>query len=595
MKRRLYAFAAATVMSLGLLIPNSILWADGEQPAVSETASLTVEEAAEETAPESETAEPETISETEMTEAAEAETVSETEMAEAAETGIQSETAVPGTDDEPEVVTETETAETSETEISETEKETAADEQAVLGAAETENAAEDVPDTVPEEPAVEPEAVTDTTDAGNSIVVSEADTEFSGMIKKAMLDRQETVVCTLDGAENEEEALKIATELLRKVYNRNKPAGDTNNVLNHTGEPVEGDYLKWHALAYYQNGRYINNDGSPVVTVSKVESEDGKVSYEITYHFQYLTDSDMEAEADEAAKALVEELDLTGTDREDYQKVFAIYDYICRNVAYGSSAGLVSHAAYSALINNEAVCQGFATMFYRLALAAGIDNRLISGGLGELANAHGWNLVRIGDKYYYVDTTLDAGNYYYDYFLLGAERFGTDGETVFTDHVISSVYRGDFEKLYPVGENYVFSEDDPHTHIYGWLSDGDDAHHSKCYLCGAENEIAEAHTWGEPEITYIDADDEMLNGGEGILYAGGQDETAHEALEIRVCTKCGEIHVEEIIEEETETEETKTEESEAEETEAVTETETAIPPESETTLSPHPGMMTRNL
>ncbi len=605
MKRKLKTITAVTVLSLGLIFPNKALWVTGADTLVSEDASLEIEEAETEETEVVDTEMTETMTEESEVILLEAAETAETEMAETEETeaaeAAETETAETVETEAAEAV-ETEAAETAETEAAETAETEAAE-------AEETEAAETVETETAE--AVETEAAETEADADLALLAAEeadasdkgsgnetvgetddtdstaeveADAAFSAAIKDALLNRKDTVSLsyTVSGTVSEEEAVEIAKKLLRDVYNRNKPAGDENNVLNHTGEADEGDYLKWHTLAYYTNGDYTNQDGSQVITINKVETADGQTTFEISYHFQYLTDSEMESDVDEEAARLISELGLDSSDLEDYQKVYAIYDYICKNVAYGSSAGLVSHSAYGAMINNEAVCQGFATMFYRLALAAGIDNRMISGGLGSISNAHGWNLVKIGDKYYYVDSTLDVGNYYYDYFLLGADRFGTDGETVYTDHVISSIYNNSFYSQYPVGDDYVFDQDEPHTHIYGWLSDGSGTHHAKCYLCGAECEYEEEHTWGEATTATIqleDGEDYTVDSSGEILCASGQDtaDVTNVTLEYKVCSKCGEVHVVELSRDTADTAEAVEEETEtAAETEAETDTETTV-------------------
>lgn len=44
------------------------------------------------------------------------------------------------------------------------------------------------------------------------------------------------------------------------------------------------------------------------------------------------------------------------------------------------------------MINKTAVCQGYASLFYRLALDAGVDTRVISG---EAGGPHAWNIVKL--------------------------------------------------------------------------------------------------------------------------------------------------------------------------------------------------------
>ena len=126
---------------------------------------------------------------------------------------------------------------------------------------------------------------------------------------------------------------------------------------------------------------------------------------------------------DQAVADLLSSLDLSS--KTDYQKIKAIYDYICSNITYDydnlyDDSYTLKHSSYAALINKKAVCQGYASLFYRLALEAGIDARVISGDSG---GPHAWNIVKIEGSYYNLDSTWDAGNTEYEYFLKNAKDF----------------------------------------------------------------------------------------------------------------------------------------------------------------------------
>ena len=56
---------------------------------------------------------------------------------------------------------------------------------------------------------------------------------------------------------------------------------------------------------------------------------------------------------------------------------------------------------------------------YRLLLAAGIDNRVL------VSVDHAWNIVKLGDKYYNLDSTWDYGiePANFNWFLIGSADF----------------------------------------------------------------------------------------------------------------------------------------------------------------------------
>lgn len=127
----------------------------------------------------------------------------------------------------------------------------------------------------------------------------------------------------------------------------------------------------------------------------------GYIKYTMSYH----SNAEQEAKLTEAVAVAMTKLQLNGL--SEAKKITKIHDYICNHVdyAYNSTEEQI-YTAYGALCTGKAVCQGYAVLFYRLCKEAGLSVRIISGtGNG---GAHGWNIVRIGSKYYNVDCTWDG-------------------------------------------------------------------------------------------------------------------------------------------------------------------------------------------
>lgn len=166
-------------------------------------------------------------------------------------------------------------------------------------------------------------------------------------------------------------------------------------------DPTGGDYL------LYQFGSLLlgySYDGSTLG---------------IELHFTYYTTTAQEAEVDTVAAELIDYLVLDG--KSDYEKLKAIYTWICDNVNYDSvnlndSDYTLKYSAYAALIDKTAVCQGYAVLLYRLALMAGIDARVVTGT--AKGGGHAWNIVKLDGKWYHVDATWDAGVSTPAYYLL---------------------------------------------------------------------------------------------------------------------------------------------------------------------------------
>lgn len=100
-------------------------------------------------------------------------------------------------------------------------------------------------------------------------------------------------------------------------------------------------------------------------------------------------------------------------DASDYNKIKAAFEYVINHVDYIGTPTPIYHTCYSALKNGKATCQGYALLYYRLLRELGIPNRVL---MGVDTNAHGYNIVKLGDAWYYVDTTSEA-------FLQGEKDF----------------------------------------------------------------------------------------------------------------------------------------------------------------------------
>ena len=175
---------------------------------------------------------------------------------------------------------------------------------------------------------------------------------------------------------------------------------------------------------------------------------DGKTHYyKITdWKPWYPTTLEQEQELVDEIKRILAELKVDTL--TDYEKIHAIYDYICQHVTYahevhGDEENRMVTSAYGALMKGRAVCDGYADLVYRMMLEAGIDTRVISN------HAHAWNIVKLGDVYYCLDATWDAEQTEYYNFLLGLSEFRCVNDTDY--HMDSNeTHTDDFYAQYPV-------------------------------------------------------------------------------------------------------------------------------------------------
>ncbi|WP_028264414.1 mucin-binding protein [Atopobium fossor] len=143
---------------------------------------------------------------------------------------------------------------------------------------------------------------------------------------------------------------------------------------------------------------------------------------------------------------------------EDLKKAMLIHDYVIKNVKpyYGNKAYLGEdkyerHAMSTAVFEGESVCQGFFLFYSRIANRVGLDTRMVRGYKGlsyvynndaskqeyidnmnaavatakkggrwgmdtsEYGANHGWNQIKIGDKWYNADISGDSSETHIHY------------------------------------------------------------------------------------------------------------------------------------------------------------------------------------
>lgn len=145
---------------------------------------------------------------------------------------------------------------------------------------------------------------------------------------------------------------------------------------------------------------------------------DGRIISAVPMYIEELLTDDAQAEMDQnviEAMELVADQGLTDTD-----KALILHDYLVEQVTYnwevdvalrkGESmeevekrTGVRIYTAYGALVEGDAVCQGYALAYKLLLDRCGVDCKVVSS---DRMN-HVWNLVEIDRNWYHVDATWD--------------------------------------------------------------------------------------------------------------------------------------------------------------------------------------------
>lgn len=222
-------------------------------------------------------------------------------------------------------------------------------------------------------------------------------------------------------------------------------------ALCETENAYEGDYLRYvwsgitpDTITYISCGTYYY--------------------YHIPLNITYYTTKAQEDAFDAELEKVIESFGFTGASTPR-QKSDKIYKYITENVTYdyanlNDDTYTLKYSAYAALINKTAVCQGYATLYYRLARECGLDTRVITGtSRGE---NHAWNIVKMGNYYYYLDSTWDAGKTVYDYYLKGSTSFSTG-------HTPEDKYsQAEFTQKYPISTTDMNLSDNGYSQLYDY-------------------------------------------------------------------------------------------------------------------------------
>lgn len=234
---------------------------------------------------------------------------------------------------------------------------------------------------------------------------------FVERVRNAMLNGEETVTLTYKGDMKEGEA--FMSEAIELALNMDYP--DTSS---------DYDYLRY-------------NYSGMNVTIKGVFN-----SFVIEYRFTYNETKEQTEVVDKAVSDILADLNMK--EKQADQKIKAIHDFIINNASYDET--IQKNSVYDNLIQRSSVCQGYAALFYKMCTEAGIPCRIITGtGKGV---PHAWNIVKLGDYWYNVDTTWDdpissdgKQRLFYNYFLKSDREFG--------DHIRDFEYsKEEFQKEY---------------------------------------------------------------------------------------------------------------------------------------------------
>ena len=121
----------------------------------------------------------------------------------------------------------------------------------------------------------------------------------------------------------------------------------------------------------------------------------------LVYNMEKEAIDDLQAQIDQTAEEWCAQVPKDGS---TYDQIRYIYEFLGANVKYEKES-VNNQNIQSVFLNQSTVCMGFAKATQYLLQKMGIFCTLVTGTVMPDQMEHAWNLVKMGENYYYVDTT----------------------------------------------------------------------------------------------------------------------------------------------------------------------------------------------
>lgn len=190
-----------------------------------------------------------------------------------------------------------------------------------------------------------------------------------------------------------------------------------------------------YSIDPYQLGDFlikIERNDPIAVSVSNISysfiTQGNTVYYKFDYGINTKKLEQMRQDTKNAVKQIAGSMDVSG--KTDYEIVCMVNDYLCDNVVYPDSEPYTdeSHTPHAALVDGNAVCEGYAGGAKLLLNELGVECDMefgdcIGGG------GHAWNLVKVDGKWYQLDVTWNDACGDRTEYLLTTDSFMSNSRT----------------------------------------------------------------------------------------------------------------------------------------------------------------------
>lgn len=177
---------------------------------------------------------------------------------------------------------------------------------------------------------------------------------------------------------------------------------------------------------------------------------------------EYRTTKEQEAFIDSEISKIVN--NLIEPKMSDVEKVQAVNQYLVKIYKYDET--YKSDNVYTALTTGTTICQGYAMTAFKMFKILGINCRIINGEKSGVS--HAWNLVKLDNKWYHLDST-NNDNTVRDRYLLKSDEFMKENNYIWN----SNDYPACIENYYNTRTEFLDYNND------------NDRYYKECYSGGS--------------------------------------------------------------------------------------------------------------
>lgn len=225
---------------------------------------------------------------------------------------------------------------------------------------------------------------------GITVIASANIDQISAQFREALLEHKEDIIIKYTGEMTSEEFKQkfLAASTLSWLQ--------TASVICTDNTELSGGDTMFYNLS--NSWHYWWNDTEHMLRVNNIK---------------YVDTLEQQRRADRKIRDVVKNTLCITSNTSDDIKVRRIHDWICDNFTYSKDEATIGNSCYQAMFNGVAKCTGYAAVFQKMAIVAGLESHIVT------SNDHAWNLVKLDNSWYTIDTTWDDSTSSYQYYLCG--------------------------------------------------------------------------------------------------------------------------------------------------------------------------------